>query len=59
MESTEDVTTLRQRVTSKGGTTERAVETMDKTAVKNNIIEAIRAAAKRAQELGNELGKQN
>jgi pyrroline-5-carboxylate reductase len=59
MESTEDVVTLRQRVTSKGGTTERAVQTMETAAVKNNIIEAIRAAAKRAQELGNELGKQN
>lgn len=55
--SPDDVITLRTRVTSKGGTTERAIQTMTDAAVKSHIIAAVRAAADRSRELGDELGK--
>ena len=47
---------LRANVTSKGGTTERALATMEKGAVKATIIAAVKSAALRARELGAELG---
>jgi len=43
---------LRARVTSPGGTTQRAIETLDAAGVKGKLIEAIRAAADRSRELG-------
>ena len=43
---------LRARVTSPGGTTARAVETMEAAGVKGKLIEAIRSAAERSRELG-------
>jgi pyrroline-5-carboxylate reductase len=55
--SDEDVGVLRQRVTSKGGTTERALTTMDSHEVGNGIVRAVHAAFARAGELGDELGK--
>ena len=55
--SAEDVATLRQRVTSKGGTTEAALNTLENDAVKAAIIRAAQAAALRGQELGDMLGK--
>ncbi len=42
---------LRENVTSKGGTTEAAINTLDNNRVKENIIAAIIAANKRAKEL--------
>jgi pyrroline-5-carboxylate reductase len=48
--------TLRAQVTSKGGTTERAVAVMEAGAVKAKIIDAVMAAAQRAEELGDALG---
>jgi len=48
---------LRRQVTSKGGTTERALETMEDAGVKAAIVRAIHAAARRSQELGDILGK--
>jgi pyrroline-5-carboxylate reductase len=56
--STEDVSELRARVTSKNGTTERALLSMESHAVKQHIIGALHAAAIRSQELGDELGKE-
>jgi len=59
-ESTEGVATLRARVTSKNGTTERALLSMDENiggSVKQRIITAAKAAAARAREMGDELGK--
>ncbi len=53
----EDVAALRAKVTSKNGTTERALLSMEKNDVKQNIIAAIHAAAVRSKELGDELGK--
>ncbi len=52
-----DPATLRARVTSKGGTTERAIGVLDETAVKAAFIRAVRAAAERAAEMGDALGK--
>ncbi|MGH8751260.1 MAG: pyrroline-5-carboxylate reductase [Burkholderiales bacterium] len=53
----EDVQVLRSRVTSKGGTTEAALKSMDKDGVKDAIKRAIHAAAERSREIGDELGK--
>lgn len=55
--SDEDVAVLRARVTSKGGTTERALQTMEEGGVKAAVIRAIHAAAERSRELGDALGK--
>lgn len=56
-ESPDDAATLRQRVTSKGGTTERALSVMEAAQIKTHLIDAIKQAATRSQELGDELGK--
>jgi pyrroline-5-carboxylate reductase len=55
--SSEDVATLRERVTSKGGTTERALQTMADADVGGAIVQAVHAAMRRAGELAEELGK--
>ena len=55
--SKEDVATLRERVTSRNGTTERAIKSMDANQVKMDIVAAIHAAAVRSKEMGDELGK--
>ena len=52
IESGEKPEVLRARVTSPGGTTQRAIETMDAAGVKDALVEAIRAAAERSRELG-------
>ena len=54
--STESFATLRGQVTSKGGTTEKALKEMERHAVKENIMNALFAAAQRSRELGDELG---
>ena len=56
--SPDPVAVLRERVTSKGGTTERALASMAKDEVKEAIIRAIHAANERGKELGEELGKE-
>ncbi len=55
--SDEDVATLRARVTSPGGTTERAIQSLDNEEVKSAIVRAIHAANHRSRELGDEFGK--
>ena len=52
-----DPATLRARVTSKGGTTERAIGVLDDAAIKAAFARAVRAAAERAAEMGDTLGK--
>ncbi len=47
-----DPATLRAQVTSKGGTTERAISMLEAEAVKGKFIAAVKAAAARATELG-------
>ncbi len=56
-QSTEDIATLRARVTSKGGTTERALASMEGDQIKAAIVRAVNAAAARSRELGDELGR--
>jgi len=48
---------LRQRVTSKGGTTHAAITSMEQDDMKALFVKALHAARKRAQELGDEFGK--
>ena len=55
--SADSPATLRERVTSKGGTTERALATMQADRIADAIERAVRAANERAHELGDELGK--
>jgi pyrroline-5-carboxylate reductase len=55
--SPDPIGTLRERVTSKGGTTEAALGSMAKDHVKEAIIRAIKAANERGRELGEELGR--
>ena len=47
---------LRQRVTSKGGTTHAAITAMDESEIKPRFMRALHAARLRAQELGREFG---
>jgi pyrroline-5-carboxylate reductase len=47
---------LRQRVTSKGGTTHAAITAMDDSGVKTRFENALKAAGARARELGEEFG---
>jgi pyrroline-5-carboxylate reductase len=56
-DSSDDVSILRARVTSKNGTTERALLTMEANHVKQHIIAAMHAAAARSREMGDEMGK--
>ena len=54
--SPDPVAVLRERVTSKGGTTHAALTSMDSSGVKAAIVTAIKAAAQRGKELGEEFG---
>lgn len=51
-ETGESPETLRDRVTSPGGTTQKAIETLDAAGVQDSLIAAVRAAAARSRELG-------
>jgi pyrroline-5-carboxylate reductase len=55
--SSDPVSLLRERVTSKGGTTHAALSSMETGGVKQALIEAMKAAAARGRELGEEFGK--
>jgi pyrroline-5-carboxylate reductase len=55
MQSDEAPAVLRERVTSKGGTTYAAISSMQGDGVQAAFIKAIRAAQRRARELGDEL----
>jgi pyrroline-5-carboxylate reductase len=57
IERGEDAATLRAQVTSKGGTTERALEVLDAARVKDHFVAAVKAACERSRELGAALGK--
>jgi len=56
-QSTEPVSLLRERVTSKGGTTYAALTSMEGDGVKAAIVKALKAAAARGKELGEEFGR--
>ena len=55
-QSDEPVGALRERVTSKGGTTFAALESMRGDAVADAVVRAVRAAQRRAAELGDTFG---
>ena len=55
-QSAEPPEVLRERVTSKGGTTHAALESMRSDAIGAAIVRALRAAEQRARELGDEFG---
>ena len=54
--SSEAPEVLRERVTSKGGTTYAALMSLEASGVKPAIVQALRAAQQRARELGDEFG---
>jgi len=56
LESQEDAATLRQRVTSPGGTTERAINTFQEGGFEKLVSKALYAAAERSRELAKEFG---
>jgi pyrroline-5-carboxylate reductase len=56
-QSAEPVAVLRDRVTSKGGTTYAALTSMEESGVKDAIIRAMKAAAARGKEMGEEFGR--
>ena len=57
IERGEEPAALRAQVTSKGGTTERALEVLEAAGVKQHFIDAVKAACERSRELGDALGK--
>ena len=56
-QSPDPVPVLREKVTSRGGTTYAALTSMENSGVKEQIVAAVKAAAARGRELGEELGK--
>lgn len=57
LESAEDAATLRRRVTSPGGTTERALQTFEDGRLSELITRALTAARDRSRELAEQLGQ--
>lgn len=57
LEAGEDPSVLRARVTSKGGTTERGIASLESDGLTAIIARAVSAAAARSIELGDELGR--
>jgi len=55
--ATEPPSVLRERVTSKGGTTYAAITSMEQAGIKGHFKAAMRAAQARAQQLGEEFGR--
>jgi pyrroline-5-carboxylate reductase len=56
-QSSEPVAILRERVTSKGGTTYAALTSMEASGIKQAIVKALKAAAARGKEMGEEFGR--
>jgi pyrroline-5-carboxylate reductase len=56
-DSQESLQVLRERVTSKGGTTHAAISSMQEDGVSQSFIKAMHAACRRAAELGDEFGR--
>lgn len=55
--SEEDVAILRAKVTSKGGTTEQAIETMEQEDIQGKILVAVRAAMQKSYQISDEYSK--
>ncbi|MGD2112618.1 MAG: pyrroline-5-carboxylate reductase [Gammaproteobacteria bacterium] len=58
LESPEDAAALRRRVTSPGGTTERAISVFQQNGLEDLVERAMQAAADRSRELAEEIGNQ-
>jgi pyrroline-5-carboxylate reductase len=58
-ESDADAATLRARVTSKGGTTEHAINSFEKAGFQQIVKQALEAARQQSETLADELGKDN
>jgi pyrroline-5-carboxylate reductase len=56
-QSAEPASVLRERVTSKGGTTEAALKKMAECGVLQGIVAGVNAANERGRELGEQLGR--
>lgn len=56
-QSSESPAVLRIRVTSKGGTTERALNALEAAQVRQHLVDAVEQAAERSRELGEQLGR--
>jgi pyrroline-5-carboxylate reductase len=56
LEAGEEPSVLRARVTSKGGTTERGIASLESDGLAELVARAVKAAAERSRELGDELG---
>lgn len=59
LESNEDISVLRNRVTSKGGTTEQAIKTFHEGGLESLLKQALIAARDRSIQLAEELGSDN
>ncbi len=57
LESEEDIATLREQVTSPGGTTEQGLKTMNDNNIDQLLLDVLKAAQQRATELANQLGE--
>ena len=57
LESQDEVAVLRQRVTSKGGTTEKGLEILENCGLRDLFYNAIKGSEERAEELAEQLGK--
>jgi pyrroline-5-carboxylate reductase len=57
LESADDAAQLRRRVTSPGGTTERAIGEFQKNNFEGIVLQALQAAADRSRELATEFGR--
>jgi len=57
LQGDEPPSVLRERVTSKGGTTHAAITSLEADGVRGLFIKALKAAQRRAKELGDEFGR--
>lgn len=57
LRSDEPVSSLRERVTSKGGTTAAALEVFEAGPLRRSFVDALHAAQQRSAQLGDEYGK--
>lgn len=57
LESREDAATLRARVTSRGGTTEQALQVLESGGLRELMARALTAARDRSRELADQMGK--
>jgi len=56
-QASEPISVLRERVTSKGGTTFAALTSMEQSGIGASIVTALKAASDRSRELGDEFGQ--